>query len=81
MGASPAWSADSAMGRITYIYPDGHRIILESRNEFALASNIDVSKIGVAQFVRVRLSGGQVTQISPGPAALAGYWTGASARS
>ena len=80
-GATPAFSADSAMGRISYIYPDGHHIILDSRDEYTLASNIDASRLGVAQFVRLSLSGGQVTQVSPGPASLAGSWTGAAARS
>jgi hypothetical protein len=81
LGTTPAFSADSAMGRITYVYPDGHHIILDSRDEYTLASGVDASRLGVAQFVRLSLSGGQVTQVSPGPASLAGYWTGATARS
>lgn len=79
LGAIPAWSADSAIGRITYIYPDGHHILLDSRDEYTLAPNIDASKLGVAEFVRLSLAGGQVTQVSPGPPAQAGYWTDAAA--
>jgi hypothetical protein len=71
LGTSPAWSADSAIGRITYIYPDGHRIILDSHDEYTLAPNIDASKLGVAEFVRLVLAGGQVTQVSPGPLSMA----------
>jgi hypothetical protein len=79
LGTSAAWSAESATGRITYIYPNGHRIILDSRDEYTLAPNIDASKFGVAEFVELSLSGGQVTHISLGPAALAAYWTDAAA--
>lgn len=79
LGTGAAWSDDSAIGRITYIYPSGHRIILDSRAEYTLAPNIDGSKLGVAEFVRLSLSGGQVTQVSPGPPSLAGYWTDSAA--
>ena len=81
LGTSPAWSADSALGRITYIYPEGHRIVLDSRAEYDLAANVDMSRHGVAEFVRLTISGGKATQISPGPASLAGYWAGADSRS
>ena len=78
LGAGAAWSADSAIGRITYIYPGGHRIILDSNAEYTLAPSIDASKLNVAQFVRLGLSGRTVTTVSAGPAALAGTWTGAA---
>ena len=79
LGAAPAFAADSAIGRISYIYPDGHHIILDSRDEYTLAPNVDGSKLQVARFVRLSLSNGQVTQVSPGPASLAGTWTDAAA--
>ena len=79
LGAVPAVAADSAIGRITYIYPHGHHIILDSRDDYTLASNIDASKLEVARFVRLSLRDGQVTHVSPGPAALAGTWTDAAA--
>jgi hypothetical protein len=79
LGTGAAWSADSAIGRITYIYPSGHRIILDSHDEYTLAPNIDASKLGVAEFVQLSLSGEKVTQVSPGPPSLAGYWTDAAA--
>jgi hypothetical protein len=82
LGATPAFSADSAMGRITYIHPDRHHIILDNRDEYTLAATVDVSRVGVAAFVLLNLNGGEVTQVSPAPAALAGYyWTGEAGRS
>lgn len=79
LGATPAFAADIAMGRITYIYPDGHHITLDDRDEYTLAANIDASRLGMRQFVRLDLNDGEVTKVSPGPAALAGYyWTGAA---
>lgn len=79
LGTVPAFAAGSAIGRITYIYPDGHHILLDSRHEYTLASSVDASKLAVAQFVRLSLNGDQVTQVSPGPPALAGTWTDSAA--
>ena len=70
--AMPSWSATSpTVGRITYIYPDNHRIILNSEYDYDLGSAVDGSKLKVAQLVRLTLSNekGQraVTQVGPGP--------------
>ena len=75
LGTLPASAADSALGRISYIYPNGHRLILDSQSEFTLAPSVNTGRIGVAQFVRLGLGpDGMVTSISPGPPELAGYW-------
>jgi hypothetical protein len=85
IGSAPAWSAESAIGRITYIYSDGHRIILDSQDEYDVAPSVDPSKLAVAKFVRVSLANQNghevVTSVSPGPAALAGDWVGKTAQS
>jgi len=74
-GAVPASAADSVLGRISYIYPDGHRLILDAQKTYALAPSVDGNAIGVAEFVRLSLgSGDRVTAISPGPPELAAYW-------
>jgi hypothetical protein len=77
LSAVPALAADT-LGRISYIYPDGHRLILDAGKTYTLAPSVDTKSIGVAEFVRLTLGpDGRVTSISPGPPALAGYWTGA----
>ena len=79
LGAAPAYAAD-AIGRISFIYPDGHRLILDSQQTYAVAPGVNMGNVGVAEFVRLSLSGDTVTAISPGPPDLSGYWT-ASPRS
>jgi hypothetical protein len=75
LGAVPAHAADSALGRISYIYPDGHRLILDADKTYSLAPGVNTHAIGVAEFVRLSLgSGDTVTAISPGPPELAGSW-------
>jgi hypothetical protein len=75
LGAVPASAAESALGRISYIYPDGHRLILDAQKTYALAPGVDSKAIGAAEFVRLSLgSGDMVTAISPGPPELAAYW-------
>jgi hypothetical protein len=74
-GAVPASAADTALGRISYIYPDGHRLILDAQKTYTLAPGVNSKAIGVAEFVRLSLgSGNTVTAISPGPPELAAYW-------
>jgi hypothetical protein len=74
VGTGPAWSA-TAVGRITYIYPDGHRFILNSGSEYTLGPNVSASSLAVAELVRVesKTRGGQAiaTSVSPGPASAA----------
>jgi hypothetical protein len=83
VGATPAWSAQTAIGRISYIYPDGHRIILDAQDEYDIGPGVDANSLAVAKFVKLRLDTKDgrpvVTQVSPGPAALAGYWVGTTA--
>ena len=80
-GAGPALAAD-VLGRISYIYPDGHRLILDSQKEYAIAPGVDMSKHGVAEFVRLTVgANNEVTAIAPGPANLAGTWTPPPGRS
>ena len=75
LGAFPASAADSALGRISYIYPNGHRLILDSENNFSLAPSVSTKTIGVAEFVRLSLGpNDMVTAISPGPPELAATW-------
>jgi hypothetical protein len=76
LGAVPAYAAD-AVGRISYIYPDGHRLILDANKTYSVASSVNMKGVGVAEFVRLGLAGDTVTAISPGPPALAAYWTSA----
>lgn len=80
MGAAPAWSADTAIGRISYIYPGSHRIVLDSQDEYDIAPNVDQNSLAVAKFVRLSLAARDgktvVTKVSPGPASLAGTWVG-----
>jgi hypothetical protein len=78
LGAVPAYAADS-LGRISYIYPDGHRLILDSERTYSVAPSVNMKGVGVAEFVRLGLAGDTVTSISPGPPALAAYWTSADA--
>jgi len=82
-GTAPAWSADTAIGRISYIYPGSHRIILDSQDEYDIAPNVDPNALAVARFVRLNLAvtAGRtvVTRVSPGPAALAASWVGRTA--
>ena len=79
-GASSAMAA-TAIGRISYLYPDGHALILDSQTEYKVASGVDTSKHGAAEFVRLTLDAkNEVTAIGPGPAAQAGYWVGRTER-
>ncbi len=50
-----AWGA-SAVGRTTYIYPDNHRIVLDSSDEYVVGQRVDVSKLAIAELVRVTFS-------------------------
>jgi len=73
--ASPAFTAGSAMGRISYIYPDGHRLILDAEKTYSLAPSVNTKAVGVAEFVNLTLGPNDVvTTISPGPPDLAAYW-------
>jgi hypothetical protein len=75
LGLAPAMAAGPVLGRISYIYPDGHRLILDGQKEYNLAPGVDVSRLGVAEFVQLTLGGNNmVTAVSPGPASLAGSW-------
>jgi len=58
LGAVPASAAESALGRISYIYPDGHRLILDAQKTYALAPGVDSKAIGAAEFVRLSLGSG-----------------------
>ena len=82
-GATPAWSADIAIGRISYIYPDGHRIILDAQDEYDIGPGVDPGSLAVAKFVKLSLATRDgkpvITHLSPGPAALAGSWVGTTA--
>jgi len=72
---APASAAGSAMGRISYIYPDGHRLILDAEKTHSLAPSVNTRTIGVAEFVNLTVGpNGVVTAISPGPPDLAAYW-------
>lgn len=59
--------------------------MLDSRDDYNLAPNVDARDLAVARFVRLGLArrNGQevVTRVSPGPPALAGYWVGKAALS
>lgn len=83
MGAAPAWSANIAICRISYVYPDGHRIILDAQDEYDIGPGVDANAPAVAKFVKLNLTTRDgkpvVTQVSPGPAVLAGYWAGTTA--
>jgi len=80
LGAVPAAAADSVLGRISYIYPDGNRLILDSQKTYTLAPGAKTAAIGVAEFVRLNVGDNKtVTSISPGPPELAGYWTAVNA--
>src|ERR1700744_4015804 len=75
LGLAPALAAGSALGRISYISPDGHRLILDGQKEYTLAPGVNMEKHGVAEFVRLTLgSNNEVTAIAPGPAGEAAYW-------
>lgn len=76
LSLAPAFAANSVVGRVSYVYPNGHRLILDSQREFDLAPNVDMGNHGVAEFVRLTLGfDGRVTGISPGPEGQAAYWT------
>src|ERR1700744_75439 len=75
LGVAPASAADAVLGRISYISPDGHHLILDGQRDYMLAPSARSGNIGVAEFVRLSLGpDGAVSSISPGPPALAGYW-------
>ncbi len=75
-GASSAMAA-TAIGRISYMYPDGRALILDAQNEYNIAPGVDTKSHGVAEFVRLTLDAkNEVTAIAPGPAAQAAYWVG-----
>jgi hypothetical protein len=69
--ASSTASAATAVGRITYISSDGHRILVDNSDEYVLGPAVDVSKLNVAESVRVTYAeqNGQrtATAISPAP--------------
>jgi hypothetical protein len=74
--AVPAMAA-SVIGRISYLYPDGRALILDAQQEYKIASGVDTSKHGAAEFVRLTTNANnEVTAIAPGPAAQAAYWVG-----
>jgi hypothetical protein len=75
LATAPALAAGSALGRITYIYPDGRHLILDSNKEYALAPSVNVQSLGVAEFVRLTLGpNNEVTNVASGPANQAAYW-------
>lgn len=75
LGSSPSFAANSTVGRITYIYPDGRHLILDSSREYKLGASVDAHSVSVAQFVQLTLgSKNEVIKISPGPADLAESW-------
>ena len=75
--AAPAFAAGSAIGRISYLAPDNKMLILDAQKEYAIAPGVDMSKHGVAEFVRLTLGAqDEVTAIGPGPASQAAYWVG-----
>jgi len=75
LGTAPVVAAGPVLGRISYIYPDGHHLILDGQKEYTLAPGVSVQSHGVAEFVRLTLAdNNQVTAISPGPADQAAYW-------
>lgn len=75
--AVPAFAAGSAIGRISYLASDGKMLILDAQKEYNIASGVDVSKHGAAEFVRLTLGASdEVTAIGPGPASQAAYWVG-----
>ena len=82
LGTAPTLAADPVLGRISYIYPDGHHLILDGQKEYAIAPGVDLSRHGVAEFVRLTVgANNQVTAISPGPANQAAYWAPRSGQS
>lgn len=75
LGAAAAMAAGPVLGRISYIYPDGHHLILDGQKEYTLAPGVDSSRLGVAEFVQLTLGANNVvTAVSPGPADQAAYW-------
>lgn len=50
-----AWADQSVVGRITYIYPDHHRIILDSNYVYELAFSTDASSVAVANLVKLKI--------------------------
>lgn len=41
LGILPAKAAGSALGRITFIYRDGHHLIIDSSKEYNLAPSVN----------------------------------------
>ncbi len=75
LGAAPTLAAGPVLGRISYIAPDGHHLILDGQKEYTVAPGVDMTHHGVAEFVRLTLGAdNRVTAISPGPADQAAYW-------
>lgn len=75
LGAAPVMAAGPVLGRISYIYPDGHHLILDGQKDYTLASGVDSSHLGIAEFVQLTVGANNVvTAVSPGPAAQAGNW-------
>jgi hypothetical protein len=75
-GASSAMAA-TVIGRISYLYPDGHALILDSQTEYKIAAGVDTKPHGAAEFVRLTTNANnEVTAIGPGPADQAAYWVG-----
>ena len=68
--AASTASAATAVGRITYISSDGHRILVDNSDEYVLGSAVDVSKLNVAQSVRITYTdrNGQRTATAISPA-------------
>jgi hypothetical protein len=66
-----AQSAEPAVGRITYIDPVGRRLMLDNANMYRLGPAVDISRIAVAERVKLRLTGNEakrvITQIAPQP--------------
>jgi len=82
LSAVPAFAAGSAIGRISYLAPDGKMLILDAQKEYTIAPGVDLSKHGVAEFVRLTLGANdEVTAIGPGPADQAAYWVGQTGQS
>lgn len=62
--ALPAGAAGAAAGRITYIYPDGRRLMLDNSKDYTLAPGVDSRPLAVAELVRLTLGpNNEVTRV------------------
>ena len=46
-------SAATATGRITYMAPDRHQLMLDSSDMYAVNPSVDISTVGIADRVRI----------------------------